>query len=152
MDIKETPDLWVLCEKKKLRVPGIKRAAAEYAIKIEAEIKSSGLEIDGPWLFISLNLPKNGKTFFDWKICRPVKKPEHYKGELELAHLEPIMVASKVHQGPLRTLFTKGYAPLAAELDVSRYVYSGESREIYHGWNGPGATCHNIEIQFGLLR
>lgn len=152
MEIKETPDLWVLREKKRLRIPDVKQSTAEYAVKIEAEINEAGLEVDGPWLFISRDLPKNSKTFFDWEICRPIKRPEHYQGGLELIHLEPIMVASKMHQGSLRTLFTKGYAPLVAELDMSRYIYSGESREVYHGWNGPGAPYHNIEIQFGLAR
>ncbi|THV19830.1 hypothetical protein [Peteryoungia ipomoeae] len=152
MEIKETPDLWVLRKKKRLRIPDVKQYAAEYAAKIDAEITDAGLEIDGPWLFISRNLPKDSKTFFDWEICRPVKKTERYEGKLELVHLEPIMVATKVHQGSLRTLFTKGYAPLIAEMDMSRYIYSGESREIYHGWNGPGAPYHHIEIQFGLAR
>ncbi len=152
MDIKETPDFWVLRDKKRLRIPDIKKASSECATKIEAEIRSAGLEVDGPWVFISRHLPKDGKTFFDWEICRPVKKPAHYNGALELAHLEPIMVASRIHQGPLRTLFTKGYAPLVAELDASQHIYSGESREVYHEWNGPEAPRHTIEIQFGLSR
>lgn len=108
MEIKETPDLWVLREKKRLRIPDVKQYAAVCAVKIDAEIMEAGLEIDGPWLFISRNLPKDSKTFFDWEICRPVKKTDRYEGKLELVHLEPIMVATKVHQGSLRTLFTKG--------------------------------------------
>ncbi|WP_114195256.1 hypothetical protein [Edaphovirga cremea] len=152
MDIKETPDLWVLCEKRRLRIPDIKQCVPECAEAIEKQILEAGLEIDGPWLFISRNLPKDSKTFFDWEICRPIKRPEHYDGKLELVHLEPIMVASKVHQGSLRTLFTKGYAPLVAEIDMSHYAYSGESREIYHDWNGSEARYNNIEIQFGLVR
>jgi hypothetical protein len=152
MEIKETPDLWVLRQKKHLRIPDIKLAAAECAPRIEAERIAAGLESDGPWLFIAHNLPKNGKTMFDWEICRPVKKPDHYDGPIELVHLEPIIVASRMHQGSLRSLFTQGYAPLAAEMDRSRYIYSGESREVYHGWNGPGAPYHAIEIQFGISR
>ncbi len=152
MEIKETQDLWVLRERSRLRIPDVKKSAAKYAVTIEEQIMQAGLEIDGPYLFISHNLPKDSKTFFAWEICRPVKKTERYEGKIELAHLEPIMVASKVHQGSLRTLFTKGYASLIAELDMSRYIYSGESREIYHDWKGPGASYHNIEIQFGLVR
>ncbi|MCK5932022.1 MAG: hypothetical protein KAG89_07590 [Fulvimarina manganoxydans] len=152
MEIKETQDLWVLRERSCLRIPDVKKSAAKYAVPIEDQIMQAGLVIDGPYLFISHNLPKDSKTFFDWEICRPVKKTERYEGKIELAHLEPIMVASKVHQGSLRTLFTKGYASLIAELDMSRYIYSGESREIYHDWKGPGASYHNIEIQFGLVR
>ncbi|MEI3807897.1 hypothetical protein V6R85_25640 [Agrobacterium sp. CCNWLW32] len=152
MEIKETQDLWVVREKARVRIPDVKKAAAIYALTIENRITDAGLAIAGPYMFISHHLPKESKTFFDWEICRPVKKPEGYAGKLELVHLEPIMVASKVHQGSLRTLFTRGYAPLIAELDMSRYIYSGESREIYHGWSGPGASYHNIEIQFGLAR
>lgn len=152
MDIKETLDLCVLSEKRRLRIPDVKKFAVGCAVIIEKQIMAAGLEIVGPWLFISHNLPKDSKTFFDWEICRPVKKPEGYEGELKFIHLKPIMVASKMYQGPLRTLFTKGYAPLVAEMDMSRYIYSGESREIYHEWDGPGTPHHNIEIQFGLER
>lgn len=152
MDIKETPDLWVVRETRYLRIPDIKQASAELAGIIDKRIIDAGLNADGPWLFISHNLPKDGKTFFDWEICRPVKRPEHYDGPLQLVHLEPIIVASKVHQGSLRTLFTKGYAPLVAEIEMSRHHFSGESREVYHGWNGAGSAYHNIEIQFCLSR
>lgn len=152
MDIKETPDLWVLRAKRHLRIPDIKQAAIECTPQIEKQIAESGLKVGGPWLFISYDLPKDSKTFFDWEICRPVEKPERYDGTMELHHLEPIIVASKVHQGSLRTLFTRGYAPLVAEIELSRHIFSGESREIYHSWNGPGAAYHNIEIQFGLAR
>ena len=120
MEIKETQDLWVLRERSRLRIPDVKNSSAKYAVTIDEQIMEAGLEIDGPYLFISHNLPKDSKTFFDWEICRPVKKTERYEGKLELAHLEPIMVASIVHQGSLRTLFTKGYASLIAELDMSR--------------------------------
>lgn len=152
MEIKETPDLRVLCEKRRLRIPDVRHAAEECAAIINRQIDEAGLETDGPWLFISRHLPRDGKTLFDWEICRPVKQPDHYEGPLRFVHLEPIMVASRVHQGSLRTLFTKGYAPLVAEIEMSRHIFSGESREIYHGWNGPGARYHNIEIQFGLAR
>ncbi|MEV4605810.1 hypothetical protein MRBLMR1_000745 [Neorhizobium sp. LMR1-1-1.1] len=152
MDIKETPDLWVLREKRRLRIPDIRQVAADCSANMQKNMIEEGLEIDGPWLFISYNLPKDGKTFFDWEICCPIKMPADYHGKVELIHLEPIMVASRVYQGSLRTLFTQGYAPLIAELDRSRYIYSGESREIYHGWNGAGSFYHRIEIQFGLAR
>lgn len=152
MDIKETPDLWVLRERRWLRIPDIRRVSAECSASMLKHAAQAGLEINGPWLFISHNLPKDGKTFFDWEICCPIKMPAEYGGEIELIHLEPIMVASRVHQGSLRTLFTQGYAPLIAELDMSRYIYSGESREVYHGWNGAGSSYHRIEIQFGLAR
>ncbi|ANH03937.1 hypothetical protein [Shinella sp. HZN7] len=152
MNIIETPDMWVLCLKRRLRIPEIRQAATELAPIIEKAIGDHGLTVAGPWTFLAHGLPKDGRTPFDWQICRPVERPEEYAGAVELRHLEPTIVASRVHQGSLRTLFTQGYAPLVAEIELSRHVFSGESREVYHGWNGSGATCHRIEIQFELAR
>lgn len=152
MNIIETPDMWVLCMRRRLRIPEIGQAAAECAPVIDGEIRDRGLAVAGPWTFIAHGLPKDGRTPFDWQICRPVAEPRGYDGPLELRHLEPAVMASRVHQGSLRTLFTQGYAPLVAEIEMSRHVLSGESREVYHGWNGPGAPYHRIEIQFGLSR
>jgi hypothetical protein len=135
-----------------LRIPDVKHAAAECAPSIDQQVGDAGLEVAGPWMFVSHNLPKEGRSYFDWAICLPVERPAQYQGPIELCRLAPIMVASTVHQGSLRSLFTKGYAPLLAELEMSRYVLSGESREIYHDWRGLGARYHRVEIQFGLSR
>jgi effector-binding domain-containing protein len=152
MEIRETPEMWVLRYAQRLRISDVRHAADEYVPIIEKQIADHGLEADGPWIFISRNLPRDGKTLFDWEICRPVKKPAHCDETIRLHHLESIIVASRVHQGSLRSLFTKGYAPLVAEIEMSRHHFSGESREVYHGWNGHGSSYHNIEIQFGLSR
>ena len=120
------------------------------APRIDADIKRLGLTPSDPWIFVSHNLPKDGKTLFDWHCCRPIAKPVSYDGAFELLHLEPIMVAAQVYQGPIRTLFTQGYAPLIKAIELSRHEFSGESRELYHDYSGPKAGYHKIEIQFGL--
>ncbi|WEX07599.1 hypothetical protein [Chelativorans sp. AA-79] len=150
MNIVETPDMWVLSALRRLTIPEVKLAAAELTPAIDAEIEKSGMGIAGPWTFISHNLPMDGRTPFDCRFCRPVAPSSAYEGPFELLHLEPIMVASATHQGPLRTLFTQGYAPLVKEIEMSRHEFSGESREVYHDWNGGKAGYHRIEIQFGL--
>lgn len=150
MLIKETDAMRVLSIAQRLTIPETRAASAALAPVIEAEIERAGLAPAGPWIFIAQNLPKNAKTAFDWRICRPVTGSKSYCGNLDLIELEPIMVASALHQGPLRSLFTQGYAPLVAEVEMSRHNFSGESREIYHRWAGQGARYHEIEIQFGL--
>lgn len=153
MQIVETADMWVLRIRDRIRIPDIKASASHYAPIIEREMTDSGLAAEGPWFFVAHHLPRNSKDHFDWEICRPLKeKPSGYSGSVELCHFEPIIAASTIHQGSLRTLFTKGYATLVQEIENSRHVFSGESREIYHGWNGPGAAYQRIEIQFGLAR
>ncbi|WP_429806325.1 hypothetical protein [Ensifer sp. B1-9] len=150
MLIKETDAMRVLSIARRLTIPDVKDESAALAPVIEAEIERAGMAPAGPWIFIAQNLPKNAKTRFDWRICRPVTGGENYRGELELIELAPIMVASALHQGPMRSLFTQGYAPLVEEIEMSRHNFSGESREIYHRWAGQGARYHEIEIQFGL--
>tara|TARA_R110002020_G_scaffold238194_1_gene450635 strand:+ start:1235 stop:1693 length:459 start_codon:yes stop_codon:yes gene_type:complete len=150
MKIVETEDLWVLSQSRRLTIPQVKAAAAEICPQIDAEISRLGMNAHEPWVFVSVNLPKDGKTLFDWRCCRPISKPASYGGSFELLHLEPIMVAARMHQGPIRTLFTQGYAPLVKAIEESRHEFSGESRELYHRYDGPKAGYQKIEIQFGL--
>lgn len=150
LNIKETGAMRVISIQRRLTIPDVRHASAELAPLIDAEIDRAGLKPSGPWIFIAQNLPKNAKATFDWRICRPVEGGEAYDGALDLIELEPIMVASTLHQGPMRSLFTKGYAPLVEKIEMSRHNFCGESREIYHRWAGPGSRYHEIEIQFGL--
>ncbi|HEV7304826.1 GyrI-like domain-containing protein [Ensifer sp.] len=150
MHIKETDAMRVLSVARQLTIPQVKTESAVLAPAIEAEMDRAGLKPAGPWIFIAQNLPKDAKTPFDWRICRPVTGGDDYRGNLDLIELEPVMVASARHQGPMRSLFTQGYAPLITAIEMSRHNFSGESREIYHRWAGQGARYHEIEIQFGL--
>lgn len=150
MNIRETDAMRVIGIARRIIIPDVRHASAKLAPVIDAEIARAGLKPAGPWIFIAQNLPKNAKTVFDWRICRPVEGGEDYRGALDMIELEPIMVASALHQGPMRSLFTQGYAPLVERIEMSRHNFSGESREIYHRWEGPGARYHQIEIQFGL--
>ncbi|MCW5705673.1 hypothetical protein [Shinella sp.] len=104
MNIIETPDMWGLCMRRRLRIPEIRQAAAELAPIIEGAVGDYGLTVAGPWIFTAHGLPKDGRTPFDWQICRPVEGPEGYGGTVELHRLEPTIVASRIHQGSLRTL------------------------------------------------
>lgn len=152
MQIVETEDMWVLSIARRLAIRDVGTVAEELSPVLLQEAEALGIRQAGPWTFIARNLPRDGKTLFDWRICLPVDKPDRYAGALDLIHLEPIIVASATHRGSLRTLFSRGYAPLVADIEHSRHVFSGESREVYHDWRGAGAPYHLIEIQFGLAR
>lgn len=150
MKIIETEDMWVMSCARRLTIPQVKQAAGELCPQIDAEIAKAGMLPREPWVFVARNLPKDSRTLFEWRACRPVIAPADYGGPMDFLRLEPIMVASATHQGPIRTLFTKGYAPLVAAISESRHTFSGESRELYHQFDGPGAGYQRIEIQFGL--
>jgi hypothetical protein len=152
LEIKATEAMRVIYCERRITLPQVKQMGAEAGTIIEAEIARCGMQITGPWIFIAHGLPKESKSLFQLRVCRPVQFDGQYDGPAALLDLEPIMVASALHQGSIRTLFTKGYAPLLADIDRSRHTYSGESREIYHQWNGAEAKYQGIEIQFGLAR
>lgn len=152
MKIHPTEDMHVLSIARRLTIPEVASAAAELSSEIEAERQRAGLAAAGPWTFIAQNLPRDGKTAFDWRICLPVADADAYDGPLEVRHLEPIMVAAAVHLGPVRTLFTRGYAPLLRAIGETRHHLSGQSREVYHDWRGGKAGYNRIEIQFELSR
>ncbi|WP_026789482.1 GyrI-like domain-containing protein [Pleomorphomonas oryzae] len=152
MNIVETQDMWVLSAARRISIRDVAAVSAELGPMMLAEAEELGLTTAGPWVFISQNLPRDGKTPFDWRICLPIERPVAYAGQFEVRHLEPIIAASALHRGSLRTLFSKGYGPLVSEIEQSRHVFSGESREVYHDWRGPGSPYHLIEIQFGLAR
>ena len=152
MNIVETQDMWVLSVSRRISIRDVAIVSAELSPIMTAEVEELGLIRSGPWVFTAQNLPRDGKSLFDWRICMPIQRPAAYAGRFELLHLEPIIAASALHRGSMRTLFSKGYGPLVSEIEQSRHVFSGESREIYHDWRGPGSPYHLIEIQFGLAR
>ncbi|HEV2518156.1 MAG TPA: hypothetical protein VGV07_23095 [Devosia sp.] len=150
MEIKETDAMLVLSASRRLTIAAVKQVSPEVTGDLDAEIARCGLEIAGPWVFVARHLPRDSKTEFELRFCRPVISTAGYDGLFAVERLEPIMVASAVHQGSMRTLFKQGYAPLVAAIEASRHAFSGESREVYHQWAGQGGRYHRIEIQFGL--
>jgi len=153
MDIKEVPVMRALSAARRLSIRQIAAVSAELTPRIEAECARCGLVASGPWTFVAQNLPKDGKTEFDIRFCLPVADGAPTETpEFELIELDDIVVASTIYQGPLRSLFTKGYAPLIDEIKHSRHEFSGESREVYHAWRSGGSGYQKIEIQFGLAR
>ena len=118
MQIKETAALKVLSAQQRLSIPQIRQVAAELTPAIAAEAVRLGLVEDGPWTFIAHGLPKDGQTLFDLRFCLPVRgDASAADSPFELIELEPIMVAASTYQGPLRSLFTRGYRPLVTVIE-----------------------------------
>lgn len=150
MDIKKTDPVTVLSAERTLTIPDIASVSAELCPAMEKDAERCGLVVSGPWTFVSRGLPQDAHTAFRIEFCLPVSTRGAYDGEYTLRTLEPIRCASRPHNGPLGTLFSDGYGPLLQAAQAAGHVFSGESREIYHHWNGPDAADNVIEIQFGL--
>lgn len=150
LDIKTTAPMTVLSAERMITIPEVAAVSAELCPVIMQDAERHGLTITGPWIFVSYGFPKDAQTTFKIEFCLPVTIQDSYRGDFVLKTLEPILCAAGQHKGPLRTLFSDGYGKLLQATTAAGHRFSGESREIYHRWQGPDAADNRIEIQFGL--
>ncbi|MCB8819937.1 hypothetical protein [Microvirga rosea] len=140
----------VLSAERTITIPMIAHASAQLCPALLREAEQHGFLIDGPWIFVSHDLPTDQHTEFRVEFCLPVSAGIPYQGNYALKSLAPILCASGRYNGPLQDLFSDGYGPLLRSITSAGHVLSGESREIYHRWQGPDLRDNQIEIQFGL--
>jgi hypothetical protein len=149
VQIETSPALVVVKRRRRLSIPEIARAGAELGPEIDGAIAASGLEVAGPWMFVSHGLPRDPLSLFDWEICRPVRAPEGRAVD-GIDALPAVRVATRTFEGPLSGLFAEGYAPLLSGIAEAGLALSGESREVYHLWEGDPERMARVAIQFVL--
>lgn len=152
MEIKKTDFMTVLSAERMITIAEVAAVSAELCPAMMEEAEQHGLKVIGPWTFVSHGLPRDGNTTFRIEFCLPVSAGGSYRGSYALKTLKPILCASRHYEGPLQRLFSDGYGPLLQAIDTAGHALSGESREVYHRWQGPDAPDNQIEIQFELLR
>jgi len=150
LEIKKTDFMTVLSAERTITIPEIPVVSMELCPAMMEDAKQHGLVINGPWTFVSRDLPRDGHTAFRIEFCLPVSTRSSYQGGYTLKTLDPILCASRQHRGALRSLFSDSYGPLLQAINSAGHALSGESREVYHNWQGPDAADNRIEIQFGL--
>lgn len=150
MEIKRTDPVTVLSAERMSTLADIASLSAELCPALTQDAERHGLVANGPWIFVSYNLPKDGQSPFRIEFCLPVSANSAYQGRYALKTLRSIDCAAAHHKGPLQTLFSEGYGPLLQEISTAGHELSGESREVYHRWSGPDGADNRIEIQFGL--
>ncbi|WP_026973092.1 hypothetical protein [Aliagarivorans marinus] len=153
MELKHTEVGAVLLIKRRLTIPEIGAASAACCDKVFLKASELGLEVTGPWHFIAYNLPQDIETPFDIEFCLPVSSADGLaiEDEISTGTLGNFYCASRTYKGSLQGLFELGYQPLVAQINAANGRYTGESREIYHVWQGPESDSNVVEIQFGLL-
>lgn len=151
MDRKIVEPMTVLYAEQELTIPEVSLYGEKYGAEITEEVEKNGLRVVGPWIFISYNLPKNGKDQYRAEFCLPIANGEAYAGgKFSIKSLSRFSCAFVEYNGKLRQLFTKGYQPLVREIVAAKMNFTGESREVYHTWIGPNSPENRIEIQFGV--
>ena len=152
MDRKIVEPMTVLYAEQELSIPEVGVYGEKFGAEIMQEVEKYGLRIVGPWVFISYNLPKNGKDRYRAEFCLPIANGDGYAGGLfSIKSLSRFSCAFVEYNGKLRQLFTKGYQPLVREIVTAKMNFTGESREVYHAWIGPNSPENRIEIQFGVV-
>lgn len=152
MQRKTVAPMTVLYAAQELTIPEVGRYAAQYGPEIMAEVEKFGLQVAGPWVFVSYQLPQNGQDRYRTEFCLPVANADAYSGgRFGVKSLGSFSCASAEYRGELGQLFTNGYQPLVREIAAAHLHLTGESREVYHAWHAPDSPQNLIEIQFGVL-
>lgn len=67
MNIVETPDIWIITAQERLSIRDIKDVSFVLSQKIEEDITTHGMEVAGPWIFRSFDLPRLALIYFSGK-------------------------------------------------------------------------------------
>ncbi|TDR80677.1 GyrI-like domain-containing protein [Paludibacterium purpuratum] len=140
----------VLFRSQRLTIPEIGLYAEKHCADIQDEATRRGLEIEGPWTFVSYSLPDNPSDAFQLDFCLPIVLADAVDDSVPSIKVLPAFpCASYSYQGPLAGIFPQGYAPLLHDIGQAKLALTGESREVYLQWDGPDSSENRIEIQFG---
>lgn len=151
MQRKNAAPMTVLYARQELTIPQVGIYAEQYGAQMMEEVRQYGLQVAGPWVFISYNLPENGQQRYTVEFCLPISNAEAYAGDrFAVRTLDSFPCAYAEYSGKLDQLFTEGYQPLIHEIVAAKLPFTGESREIYHCWASPQSPDNRIEIQFGI--
>ena len=135
MQMKVVPPVRVLSAPHRITLAEVGKTASAVCAEVEADAAAQGMTVNGPWMFIHRNLP--------------VQLGAVYHGRYVLKTLPGATCAAHGHEGPLDRLFDS-YATLLRAAAAQGCRLSGESREIYHCWQGPQAAENRVEILFAL--
>lgn len=149
MEIKVVPPVWVLSAPRRITLAQVGEAASAVCTALEADAAAQGMTVSGPWMFIYRNLPHDPDTPCEIEFCLPVQTGGVYRGPHVLKTLSGTTCATHVHEGPLEGLFDS-YATLLRAAASQGCRLSGESREVYHCWQGPQAAENRVELLFAL--
>ncbi|SOD97562.1 AraC family transcriptional regulator [Caenispirillum bisanense] len=142
MEIKDVAPLSVVRQHRRLTLPQVGPASVEACAAVAAEVEAAGLSVAGPWIFAARGLPRDTETAFDLDYCLPVAGGSD--------GLPALHCAAAIYEGPLTGLFSDGYAPLLAAIAAAGLRPTGDSREVYHRWEGPDSPANRVEIQIGV--
>jgi hypothetical protein len=144
MSIHLTPPIPVILQSLRLALPDVAERAGEVCDALRRQAEQAGQDVTGPPIFAARNLPRDAVTLFELEICLPVADA----GSRTV--LPPMRCLRGTFHGKLDDLFPCGYQPLLDAVAAAGLRPSGESREIYHRWDGAGSLHNRIEIQIGV--
>ena len=80
MERKITEPMTVLYAEQELTIPEVGIYGEKYRAEFTQEVEKYGLRVVGPWIFISYNLPKNGRDRYRAEFCLPLGNGEAHAG------------------------------------------------------------------------
>jgi hypothetical protein len=152
MKIKTIDNIDIIFASEELTIPEIGNKSNIVSPLILEDVKKYGMEINGPWIFISYGRDGKNATKFHHDFCLPVKSTKNYNGSFKIKKLSSFYCAYLEYKGDIsaKMLGKKGYSPLVNDIIKSGKQFTGESREVYTKWISPTSKDNEFEIQFGI--
>jgi hypothetical protein len=151
LSFKIVPSMTVIAATEFLSVQEIGIWGEKLMPVMKAEIERYGLTTTGPWLFISYGRDGDTNRKFRHDYCIPVSNPDRYRGAFQLRTLDPFPCFFTLHTGALsEESLRAGYGGVVEAITHAGREFSGESREVWHGWTSADSTANSFEIQIGV--
>ena len=142
-----TKPIQVVSLSKKATLSTITEDIGNHPETVMNDVANSGLEPDGPMIFVYRNCTEDMSAPFDLEMTQPVKSIEGYGGKLTATTLEPVNCLERTFKGSLKNMGDKGYMPFISDLQAQGFQMTDQCREIYTQYESYESENNIVEIQ-----
>lgn len=147
--LKTSPALRVLVASERITIGQIGDWGDRLWPIMQAEMALYGVAQTGPTVFVSHGRSDRPDVPFRHDYCIPVGPVAAvaYAGAFRITQLPAIEHATAILEGPFTAdALGAAYRACLADIAAARRVPTGESREIYHRWDGFDSPDNRVEI------
>ena len=126
------------------------RPTIDEAMKeLMAASNAGGVTIAGPAVFVYHGATMELDKPFILEVGFPAAPGAKAAGKIKVAELPPMVALGLTYTGPLSAI-DKAYDELMPKVQGRKLTPTGESREVYQGWEGPESPNNQVLIGIGV--
>jgi len=117
--------------------------------KLLDAIKAVDKKPDGPVMFVYHGITEDPEEAFKLEIGYPMDRQANAIGDFPVRVLEPMKALTVRIKGPIDHI-SHAWTAVHEAAAAQKLEPTGESREIYHVWDGPQGSTNITEVQLGV--